>query len=249
MPLLEPASATPPLSLNQGDLLCGLTLHVTSCTDGRDGEAIASKKAKHALVISRPCVLGHKPSMIVAAVERLPDATPASIDTLSKAKDFLTKLRDGDESPDVFYLGHFPDFPTEGRYAARFDSLHTLQIPHVPSAREAFIAKHRKYTLHADFCRDLHVRIFQAFAKLGFDDDQWYGTEDLKFLIQMGEAEIAGIQAEKAQADAKATADGSNLTKKTAPFDARIKTVEESLTPFRAELARRTQTALPTPSV
>lgn len=48
-------------------------------------------------------------------------------------------------------------------------------------------------TLNTDFLRDLHLRIFCAFARLGFDDYSWYSDEDLSLLISVANTELAEL--------------------------------------------------------
>jgi hypothetical protein len=72
-------------------------------------------------------VAAHKKHVIVAAVAKFPDNVPRNIDTFHNVLDFLTGIRDGGSSPDVFYLGQLPG--RTGRYCARLDSFHTIEIP------------------------------------------------------------------------------------------------------------------------
>ena len=90
------------------------------------------KKMTHqlCLILSRPCVVGHKANAIVAAIEKMADNVPRDVKAFEDIIDFLTSLQRGADSPDVFYLGQIQGF--EGRFAARLDSLHTIQIPLAP---------------------------------------------------------------------------------------------------------------------
>ena len=63
--------------------------------------------------------------------------------------------RDGGSSPDVFYLGQLPG--RSGRFCARLDSFHTIEIPEEGDQRTQFLTAHRTLTLHADFARDFVV--------------------------------------------------------------------------------------------
>jgi hypothetical protein len=115
------------------------------------------------------------------------DHVPRDVITFEDILGFLTDLRDGPDSPDVFYLGQVPGY--EGRFGARLDSLHTIQIPQ-ESEQRAFTDQKRVGRLHIDFIRDLHTRLFRAFATLGFDDHRWMSTQDLNWMVSRGRQEI-----------------------------------------------------------
>jgi hypothetical protein len=125
MPIIE--LPIPERPLTQGDVLKGVTLFLTKDTSAEAGGEYQKTSHKLCLVISRPCVVGHKPNAVVAAIEKMKDNVPDDVKTFKDILDFLTDLRDGTGSPDVFYLGQVPGF--EGRFGARLDSLHTIQIP------------------------------------------------------------------------------------------------------------------------
>ena len=76
----------------------------------------------------------------------------------------------------------------------RLDSMHTIQFPPAKDLR-AFTDEKRVGRLHGDFVRDLHTRIFQAFATLGFDDDRWMSTEDSKWAVAQGKKELLDAEA------------------------------------------------------
>jgi len=143
--------------------------------------------------------VGHKPNAVVAAVEKMPDNVPREVETFADILDFLADLRDGTDAPDVFYLGQVPGF--EGRFGARLDSVHTIQIPPLAEQR-AFTDQKRIGRLHSDFVRDLHTRIFRAFTTLGFDDHRWMSTADLKWVVARGKQEM--LDAESAVQKARA---------------------------------------------
>ena len=126
----------------------------------------------------------HKPSAVVAAIEKMTDNVPDKVKTFDDILDFLTDLRDSSTSPDVFYLGQVPGF--EGRFSARLDSLHTIQIPE-KAAQRAFTDQKRVGRLHDDFIR--------AFSTLGFDDDRWMSTQDLTWMVSQGRQEILEAEA------------------------------------------------------
>jgi hypothetical protein len=192
MPILETPAADAPLS--QGDILVGVRLYLTQGADAPDGGDGVYLKTDMCMVLSRPCSASHKKAVIVAAVEKYKVGVPKDLDSFDKVLDFLTKLRDGHGSPDVFYLGQLPG-RADGRFAARLDSLHTVEVPQEAAVRRAFLAQRRAYSLNGEFARDLHLRVFGAFASLGFDDQSWLSDDDLNWLVQAGERDLRASQA------------------------------------------------------
>lgn len=186
MPIVEPA--TDGAALNQGDILQGITLFATNESWNEKGGTPGKAPFKMCLVVSRPCVIANKESVIVAGVEKYPDQVPREMDSFRKVRDFLTTMRDGTTTPDLFYLGHIPG--NAGRFGARFDSLHTIALPPLGPQRDAFVQARRVGTLHIDFCRALHVRLFTSFAPLGFDDERWASDADLQWLASAGQTEL-----------------------------------------------------------
>jgi len=209
MPIIEPHAPDAPL--NQGDLLQDVKLFLTSVADNFDGGMSAPVKLKYCLVLSRPCVIAHKSTVLVAGVDNFRTSAPPEIDSFRKAKHFLEKLRDGDGTPDQFYLGQLLGDQDSGRYAARLDSIHTVQLPTKPELRAEFVRKYRFARLTEDFRRDLHTRIFQAFSILGFDDLAWYSIADLKYLIQTGRSEIQRIEGNRSPSTHQSTKLGACL--------------------------------------
>jgi len=189
MPIIE--LPDPNLPLAQGDILKGVSLFLTKESWAEGGGEQKKTTHKLCLILSRPCVVGHKPNAIVAAIEKMQDNVPREVETFEDILAFLTDLRDGSDSPDVFYLGQVPSF--EGRFGARLDSLHTIQIPPETEQR-AFTDQKRIGRLPIDFARDLHTRIFRAFATLGFDDHSWMSTADLNWLVSRGRKEVADAE-------------------------------------------------------
>lgn len=236
MPIIEPIASSEPL--NQGDLLRGVKLFLTGKTDTLSGGESVSSKSDHCLVLSRPCVIAHKKSVIVAAVDKFQSSTPKEIDTLDRALKFLTQLRDGNETPDVFYLGQLSGRESDGRYAARLDSIHTIEVPQKPEQRAAFVEKHRLAKLHIDFQRDLHTRLFQSFATAGFDDISWFSDADLNYLIEVANSELLAHQADKARIEASNQADGGKGNDLN-NIRNRIENVQKRVAPYKAELERR----------
>jgi hypothetical protein len=192
MPIIE--IVAPDSALSQGDILKDVDLFAT----GRAAEPPngAPKKSRYSmcLILTRPCGIEHKDAVVVMAVEKFKDSVPREADNVKKVLSFLTNLRDGSQSPDVFYLGQLPKL--SGRYAARFDSLHTIEIPPAGAERLAFIASKRIATLDHDFIRDLHTRLFRSVASLGFDDYGWLSDEDLEWVVTSAKADLLSVQAE-----------------------------------------------------
>ena len=186
MPILVPVNDNEPLG--QGDLLRGVSLHVT-VDDWRSHRALPSDRLS--LVISRPCVLAHKPRILVASVESHRGQIENEPEDFDELRDFLEELRDGKEMPDGFYVGHLPGDEDSGRLIARLDSIHTIELPAGGILAEQ-LRSHRVATLHVDFRRELHSRIFRSIASLGFDDICWYSTADLRWLVHKGEFELQG---------------------------------------------------------
>src|SRR5437867_2564068 len=205
MPIIEPARPEAPLT--QGDLLSGITLFATKGSWDEKGGQASVVKSELCLVLSRPCVAAHKKHVVVAAVAKFPDNVPKNIDNFDKVLDFLTGARDGGSSPDVFYLGQLSG--RSGRYCARLDSFHTIEIPEDAEQRAQFLAVRRTLTLHPDFARDLHMRVLGAFASLGFDDHRWPSTEDLQWLVNQGQADIAAATVLVRQLEAQKASRGA----------------------------------------
>jgi hypothetical protein len=198
-------------------------------------------KSELCLVLSRPCVAAHKKHVVVAAVARFPDNVPKNIDSFDKVLAFLTGARDGGSSPDVFYLGQLPG--RSGRYGARLDSFHTIEIPEDVEQRAQFLAGRRSLTLHPDFARDLHMRVLGAFASLGFDDHRWPSTEDLQWLVNQGKADIAAARAVVRQFEAqKASRGAEGIQFKESDLtmaQEKLQKLEERVAPYERELQNR----------
>lgn len=246
MPIIEPHD--PSLPLSQGDVLRGVSLFITkeSWTEA-GGEA---KKTPHklCLIVSRPCVVGHKFNAVVAAIEKMADNVPRDVETFEDILGFLTHLRDGADSPDVFYLGQIPSY--EGRFGACLDSLHTIQIP-AEAEQRAFTDAKRIGRLNIDFVRDMHTRIFRVFATLGFDDHRWMSTQDLSWMVARGRSEIHDAQsafeaANSAVLSAQARGfrnEGERRQLEKALTDAQtaLDALRPKVRPFEEELTRRQQ--------
>lgn len=118
MPILLKPNESDPLS--QGDVLVGLRLYSTSAnwddSELPGGPPEWEDRYGLCLVVSRPCVIAHKGSILVAAVHAVREAPPVPRDAgYEEVKLFLMKLRDGAGRPDRFYLGGVPGQPS-GRY-------------------------------------------------------------------------------------------------------------------------------------
>lgn len=244
MPIIEPHD--PNLPLSQGDILQGVSLFVTKDSAAETGGEARKTAHKLCLIISRPCVVGHKPNAIVAAIEKMADNVPRDVETFDDILGFLTDLRDGTDSPDVFYLGQVPGF--DGRFGARLDSLHTIHIPPEPEL-SAFTDAKRIGHLHNDFARDLHTRIFRAFATLGFDDQRWMSTQDLNWLLSRGRRELLDAQAAVETARTALLAaeaqgfrhpnDQQKLERAVTDALAALDRLRPTVTPYEEELTRR----------
>jgi hypothetical protein len=242
MPIIE--LARPGTPLTQGDILSGVSLFATKGGWEEEGGQAVVTKSDLCLVLSRPCVAAHKRHVVVAGIAKYPDAVPREIDSFDKVLDFLTSARDGFSSPDVFYLGQLPG--QSGRFCARLDSLHTIEVPEDAEQRSRFLAARREMTLHPDFARDLHLRIFGAFASLGFDDFRWPSREDLQWLVTQGQADLAAATLSVRQLEAQQASRGAEgkQFKETDLTNARerLRELQERVAPFEQELERRRRT-------
>src|ERR1700722_8550316 len=106
MPIIE--QTRPGAPLTQGDILSGVQLFLTKEGWVEKGGEPARSPAKLCMVLSRPCVAGHKKHVVAAAIDKYPDNPPKGLDSFEKVLAFLTGLRDGGSSPDVFFLGQLP---------------------------------------------------------------------------------------------------------------------------------------------
>jgi hypothetical protein len=241
MPIIERPGQSPHLS--QGDILEGVRLFVTQGGWEEDGISVRCK-SKLCMVLSRPCSLHHKRNIVVAAIDKYLNSAPQDAKSFREVRQFLTDMRDGVGSPDLFYLGQIPS--KQGRFAARLDSLHTIGIPDEADDVEQFIGAYRVGSLNEDFRRDLHLRLFTAFASLGFQDEQWLSEDDLAWLIKSGENETAADRLALSGAEmaaAKSKAEGKSLKKEQRDsltrLGEKIDNLESELQPYRDELARR----------
>lgn len=240
MPIVE--MPKPDALLSQGDILADVRVFATdACWDGKGGDSVKAP-FNLCMVLSRPCVAAHKETFLVAAVDKLKDKLPG-YDSFEKMLSLLTNIRDGRTSPDQFYLGQLPG--KQGRYAARFDSVHTIRTPKGEDMT-AFLGKCRIGTLNVEFCRDLHVRFFNAIASLGFDDHDCFSTEDLRALVDQGLADIAALDGEvakkraglSARAAEGATSPQGDLEK----AQQKVQELRDTLAPYQSALEKRKMT-------
>ena len=238
MPIIEPISSSAPIS--QGDFLSDLPLFVSS----KSGE---SRRAPHriCLVLSRPCNAIRDSKLVVAAVEKYPDSVPRDLDSFDKVLDFLESIRDGRKTPDLFYVGQIPN--NSGRFAVRFDAIHTIDVPSNQADRLEFVTKHRIGRLHVQFARDLHLRIFRAFASLGFDSQNWLSDPDLNWLTKQAKTDIAKLEAELREAQTefakKQSAGESAPEERVKKLTKKLESFRESTMPFLKEVDSRSAQA------
>ena len=188
------------------------------------------------MVISRPCGIAHKDDLLVAEIVKYDQSVPKGVESFEHALDFLRAQRDGIGSPDRFYLGEIPG--KDGRFVARLDSLFTVSVKD-----KSKLLGFRIAGLNSDFQRDLHLRVFNAIASLGFDDVEWLPTSDLEFLKTIGEGELANLRnLEATEKSNKAKQDfGANKfdEKKLANLERDIAKLEASMAPYLSKLADR----------
>ena len=190
MPIVRPAISNSPLL--QGDLLRGVTVVET----GADGNA-EMDDPPFVLVLSRPCNALRAARVVVAAVRARDLGSDGIKDakTLADIRDFFEGVRDGFSAPDRLYLGALTSDPSK-RFFAHLDSHHTIQLPKDVEARAAFVEKQRVFHLEDAFVRDLHLRIYNAFASLGFQDEAWLSDEDLSIVVAIARADLARLRAD-----------------------------------------------------
>jgi hypothetical protein len=239
MPIIEVPEPRSPLS--QGDILKDLDLFLTADGWGEKGGRPEKSPYHLCLVLSRPCVIEHKNTVIVASVEKLKDSPPRDANNFEAVLSFLTRLRDGPESPDVFYLGQIPGM--SGRFAARFDLVHTIRLPPDGPERQSFVDANRIAVLNHEFVRDLHVRLFRAVATLGFDDHRWLSDSDLEWLVDSGRADLLKAQSKTQELRAKKSslqAQGGRFEpKELDAAEEAEQALRESLRPYDQEHQRR----------
>jgi hypothetical protein len=153
--------------------------------------------------------------------------------------------RAGLTSPDIFHLGHLAQLGS-GRFCARLDSLHPVEIPTDAADVARFLADKRVATLHIDFARAQHVRLFNAFASMGFDDYSWPSDTDLQWLVLQGkkvisaqEATVLQVQADQAGKSAEGKQLGAGDERALAAARRRLEELKDKVRPYEDELAKR----------
>jgi len=238
MPITEPPGHGTPLS--QGDILKGIRLFYSK--EGLVAGEESAEDAKHTmcLVLSRQCVVEHKKSLIVAGVTKYHQDISNEL-TFKEAKTVLETLRGGIGTPDLFYLGQLPGMA--GRFCARLDSIHTIEIPQIPAERQTFIDEVRVAKLSIDFVRDLHMRVLGAFGNMGFEDYRWLSDMDLKWLVGKGESEIVKVQEDQKSAALAREAGGKPTeAKQTTKDQNEVESVRKQIGLYIRELERRSAT-------
>lgn len=249
MPILLPSDPSRPL--DQGDILAGITV-----SRARLDAPPKIATPAYVMVMSRACCATRDEHIIVAPIKS------RSLDALNQANSpkeliaYFKEIRDGEGTPDSFYLGSIPA-GSSTRYVARLDELYGIEVPTDTIQRAAFINHHRKYQLDPSFVRDLHLRIFRAFSSLGFDDDDWWPDEDLSHIIEVCDAKLIALKAKKTATEEelksravelRVSGEGSSKSPGSAELqqiDARIKRYEKESEPLRQLLAARRQAQKP----
>ena len=240
--------------LSQGDIRRGLAFATTAL----DGTLTADADARYVMVVSRPCKAVRDPFVTVVPVHQSKldlsevrqkleanakrDGERVSLDRMRR---FLAGHREGGQFTDSFYLGTL-ETGSPKRFAADLSALSTVQVPKEEDARAQWVKKHRVARLDVDFARDLHVRLFNTIARLGFDDHGWYADADLAIMItegkkQLQEAELAFTEAEQAvqQKEAKGETVAKGLRENLEGRRAEVVTATKELQPYVDEQARR----------
>ena len=248
MPIIEPI-ADPNTPLCQGDILKGVCLFSTRKTWEPGGGEGHARNNSLCLILSRPCVALRSEWMIVAAIEKYKNR-PGDFGSFDEAQQYFEEIRDGLTTPDQFYLGQLPNL--DGSFCARFDSIHTVQLPPGQSGqRTDFITNSRVARLNFEFVHDLHLRHFRAFASLGFDDHRWFSTEDLRTFLLYAERDAAKKKADMLAAQAKLQAgtsqsfhhesDKKKLENEQRKCQQELEKILDTIEPYKNELALRQQ--------
>ena len=122
MPILLPAQPDDQ-PLEQGDVLAEVQTFVADYTAPEPAPVLDEGVV---IVVSRPCNALRAKRLVVAEVVRRPLSGLKGAETLRDLKAFFVTVRDGDGTPDTFYLGELE--PGTDRYFAKLDSLRTIQI-------------------------------------------------------------------------------------------------------------------------
>lgn len=236
--LTQPSTDAP---LRQGDILKAVQLYETA--DDGDGAAPV-ENAAYMLVISRHCNAFRNPAVLVVAIT---EVKPAVFDelagkSLDSTRRALAALRDGDGSPDRFYIGPLPGHEPQRAFAC-LDQVYTIQAPVESSVRSSWISERRIAALTDEHRRHLHASLFLAFGREGFDDFNWWPDGDLRLAIAAGRRAVADAMQKQADivpnyegaAPKKVGAIGKQATIATSA----LKDAEKELEPYLVEWKRR----------
>lgn len=239
MPILIPTS--PESALAQGDFLTNLRFYET----GTDGAPV--EQTGNGLVLSRDCVALRAESVLVVSVQDYTAQVPDPEASFDDFRRYLQAIRDGYGAPDQFYLGNISG--NETRYCARFDFICSICVPQGPEERAHWIAKHRVARLEEQFIRALPVRIFNAIARVGYDDHKWFPDADMTWLLSQGEKHRAKAEAELADAktqlqnamavDPQNAQKIASLQQKVTKSEEKLGKVSEKIAPYAVESERR----------
>jgi len=237
--LICPPSAGSPL--RQGDLLKAPQLFETS----QDGDAPSPVEGvEYVLVLSRHCNALRKPHVLVAAITEVQPEVLSTLgdSSLDETRRKLAALRDGDGTPDRFYLGTLPDREPRRAFAC-LDQVYVVQVPEGEQARSQWVTSRRVSTLTDAHRRQLHTRLFQAVSQEGYNDLEWWPDGDLRLAIAAGEREVAGARLQ--QASVVPNYEGSEgkktegVRKQAGKAAERLEKAQNALAPYRAEWTRR----------
>jgi hypothetical protein len=238
MSILVPS--IPDAPLNQGDILVDVAVAIA-------GDSGPKTRLGKVMVLSRPCNAKRDAEITVASIAACDLGELQHLETFEDYVNFFQDLRDGRDRPDTFYLGEF-EANSLNRFVAKLDRIHTITIPTDDAERALYLSNHRRYTLDSEFRKDLHQRLFRAFASLGFDDEKWWTNSDLAYLIGQGERYLALQLAEIEDAKASMPTIQMASTEKRAEnktnervraAEKRKRDVEGLLEPLRLEQQRR----------
>ena len=231
--------------LSQGDILKGVSLFASAY--GSSGYDASKLSPEMCLVLSRPCIAIREKYVCVATIDKYKGSLPKDVESLDDMIDFLEDVRNGTESPDVFYLGQLPGYEDSDRFCARLNLIHTIEIPvdsGNSSRRQCFVNERRICRLRTAFCHDLHHRLFRSYASLGFDDHAWFPTKDLEMVIERGERELTAAtlkhQEVKTTQSRQEFNAGQFNSKDLTEAETKIGEIEKKLVPFKLELEKRT---------
>jgi hypothetical protein len=186
--------------------------------------------------------------VVAAITEKAPEIFGALAGrSLEETRRLMASLRDGDGTPDRFYLGTIPG--REPRRAfARLDLVSLIKVPEEADVRKGWVSVRRIGTLSQDHRRHLHTSLFLAFGREGFDDFAWWPDDDLKIVIAAGSREVSEAKAaqaarlsnfQAASAEDMKEKKLSGMKQESAKAAKRVEEAEEELKPYLDEWQRR----------